>query len=56
VEGIDGGRSVTPSLREGVYAQLLMDLTHQSHEANRWVEVPDFENVLNTSMYLNASI
>jgi predicted dehydrogenase len=50
VEGMDGGQPVTPSLREGVYAQLLMDLTHQSHEANAWVEVPDLEQVLNTSI------
>jgi predicted dehydrogenase len=46
VEGIEMGRSLTPSLREGVYSQLLMDLTHQSHEANAWVEVPDLETVL----------
>ncbi|MDB9516204.1 Gfo/Idh/MocA family oxidoreductase [Roseofilum reptotaenium CS-1145] len=28
-----------PTLREGVYSQLLMDLTHQSHTTNNWVEV-----------------
>jgi predicted dehydrogenase len=39
VQGIDAGKAVTPSLREGVYSQLLMDLTHQSHETGRWVEV-----------------
>jgi predicted dehydrogenase len=47
VESIDGGRSLTPSLREGVYSQLLMDLTHQSHGANAWVDVPDVETLLN---------
>lgn len=54
VEGIEAGRSFqdtrkespTPSLREGVYSQLLMDLTHQSHEASAWVDVPDLETVL----------
>jgi predicted dehydrogenase len=50
VAGMDGGQPLTPSLREGVYAQLLMDLTHQSHEANAWVEVPDLEKVLNASI------
>jgi predicted dehydrogenase len=46
VESMNGGRSMTPSLREGVYSQLLMDLTHQSHETNAWVEVPDLATVL----------
>jgi predicted dehydrogenase len=41
VQGIDRGTSLTPSLQEGVYAQLLMDLTHRSHEAGAWVEVPE---------------
>ncbi|MBW4517297.1 MAG: Gfo/Idh/MocA family oxidoreductase [Timaviella obliquedivisa GSE-PSE-MK23-08B] len=54
VQGIELGRSLqdirkkspTPSLREGVYSQLLMDLTHQSHEANAWMEVPNLEKIL----------
>jgi predicted dehydrogenase len=52
VEGMDegrfsqGGASPSPSLREGVYSQLLMDLTHQSHAARTWVEIPDLETVL----------
>ncbi|MGG6294638.1 Gfo/Idh/MocA family protein [Leptolyngbya sp. AN02str] len=37
---IDRGQATAPSLREGIYSQLLMDLTHQSHEAGHWVEVP----------------
>jgi predicted dehydrogenase len=49
VEGMDGGRSLTPSLREGVYSQLLVDWTHQSHGANAWVDVPDLETLLNFS-------
>jgi predicted dehydrogenase len=43
VKGIDQGQSPTPSLREGIYSQLLMDLTHQASESNTWVEVPDLE-------------
>ncbi|PSB02054.1 Gfo/Idh/MocA family protein [Merismopedia glauca] len=43
IEGIDRGESLTPSLNEGVYSQLLMDLTHQSHREGRWVDV-EFPN------------
>ena len=50
VEGIDAGKAVTPSLREGVYSQLLMDLTHQSHETGRWVEVPSLDAFLAGSL------
>jgi hypothetical protein len=46
VQGIDQGEALTPSLREGVYSQLLMDLTHQSNETARWVEVPSLETFL----------
>ena len=41
VEAIDAGKSLVPSLQEGVYSQLLMDLTHQSNESKGWVDVPD---------------
>lgn len=40
VAAIDSGKSMTPSLKEGIYSQLLMDLTHQSHETKTWVDVP----------------
>lgn len=40
VRGIDEGRSLTPSLTEGIASQLLMDLTHQSNETGTWVNVP----------------
>jgi predicted dehydrogenase len=40
VEGMVRGRSTAPSLREGVYSQLLMDLAHQSNLLGRWVDVP----------------
>ena len=50
VQGIDAGKAVTPSLREGVYSQLLMDLTHQSHETGSWVQVPSLETFLAGSL------
>ncbi|VEP11980.1 putative enzyme [Hyella patelloides LEGE 07179] len=43
VESIDRGKSLTPSLKEGVYSQLLMDLTHQSHNSRSWVDVPKLD-------------
>lgn len=43
---IDSGQPHPPSLREGVYSQLLMDLTHQSHQGRGWVEVPSLESFL----------
>lgn len=43
VQGIDTGKVMTPSLLEGVYSQVLMDLTHQSNETGSWVEVPSLE-------------
>jgi predicted dehydrogenase len=46
VEAIDLGSSLVPSLREGVYSQLLMDLTHQSFASKSWVEVPSLEDYL----------
>ncbi len=46
VQGIDSGKVITPSLREGVYSQLLMDLTHQSSEIGSWVQVPSLEAFL----------
>ena len=46
LQGIDTGKGMRPSLREGLYSQLLMDLTHQSNETARWVEVPSLEAFL----------
>ncbi|NJN76105.1 MAG: Gfo/Idh/MocA family oxidoreductase [Synechococcaceae cyanobacterium RL_1_2] len=40
VEAIKSHGSVTPSLKEGFYSQLLMDLAHLAHEEKRWVKVP----------------
>ncbi len=44
VQGIDQGEALTPSLREGVYSQLLMDLTHQSHATASWIDVPNISD------------
>lgn len=46
VASIDCGSSLDPSLKEGVYSQLLMDLTHQSHQQRNWVNVPDVETFI----------
>lgn len=46
VQSIDLQQSSPPSLREGVYSQLLMDLTHESNATGTWVDVPDFEMFL----------
>lgn len=40
VQGIEQGRSLVPSLQEGIYSQLLMDLAHESNLTATWVEVP----------------
>jgi predicted dehydrogenase len=40
VKGIEQGMALAPSLQEGVYSQLLMDLTHQSNQTGMWVNVP----------------
>ncbi|MGL5082815.1 MAG: Gfo/Idh/MocA family protein [Microcoleaceae cyanobacterium] len=42
VTGIQQGQSLVPSLWEGVYSQLLMDLTHESNATGTWVNVPSF--------------
>jgi predicted dehydrogenase len=39
VNAIDLGKSLSPSLKEGIYSQLLMDLTHQSDRNKCWVDV-----------------
>ncbi|MBR8831861.1 MAG: Inositol 2-dehydrogenase/D-chiro-inositol 3-dehydrogenase [Chroococcopsis gigantea SAG 12.99] len=45
VESIDKGQSLAPSLKEGYYSQLLMDLTRQSHERGCAVDVPDISTL-----------
>ncbi len=46
VESIDQGKSLVPSLYEGVYSQLLMDLAHQASDTNSWVDVPNLDQFL----------
>ena len=46
VQSIDAGKELTPSLREGVYSQLLMDLVQQSNHTGNWVELPNLEKFL----------
>ncbi|OKH54568.1 oxidoreductase [Calothrix sp. HK-06] len=46
VKAIDQQQPVTPSLREGVYSQLLMDLAHESNEKFQWVNVPDLTTLI----------
>ena len=46
VKGITNHQQTTPSLKEGVYSQLLMDLSHESHERGSWVNVPSLGEFL----------
>lgn len=46
VLGIDTQQQIIPSLREGVYSQLLMDLSHESQRKSSWVDVPELEAFL----------
>jgi predicted dehydrogenase len=40
VQGIEQGNAIAPSLEEGVYSQILMDLAHQSNQSGNWTIVP----------------
>jgi predicted dehydrogenase len=46
VEGIDRNEQIVPSLREGVYSQLLMDCSHLSNATSNWVDVPELQQFL----------
>jgi predicted dehydrogenase len=46
VAAIRKGENTVPSLREGIYSQLLMDLTHQSHAQRQWIDVPSLDSLL----------
>ncbi|WP_299489229.1 Gfo/Idh/MocA family oxidoreductase [Acaryochloris sp. IP29b_bin.137] len=43
---IQHGQTTAPSLKEGVYSQLLMDAAHQSHQQGTWIEVPNLVDYL----------
>jgi len=40
VQSIQTGQPMTPSLYEGAWSQLLMDLTQESHQQKKWIDVP----------------
>lgn len=42
VKAIQSGQPMTPSLHEGAWSQVLMDLTQGSHQQRKWVDVPKF--------------
>ncbi len=42
VTSIRSQQPLSPSFKAGAYAQLLMDLSHESHATGRWVDVPEF--------------
>ena len=46
VQGIERKQEIVPSLREGVYSQLLMDFSHESNNTSNWVDVPSLEEFL----------
>ena len=46
VRNIHNNTNTAPSLKEGLYSQLLMDLTHQSHQQKQWLKVPKLEDFL----------
>jgi predicted dehydrogenase len=41
VDSIDSAKEIAPSLDEGVYSQMLLDLARFSNSNQRWVEVPE---------------
>lgn len=43
VKGINHHQQITPSLKEGLYSQLLMDLSYQSHKLGTWIDVPKLD-------------
>ncbi|MEM8602794.1 MAG: Gfo/Idh/MocA family oxidoreductase [Cyanobacteria bacterium P01_H01_bin.121] len=43
---IDRQKASAPSLREGVYSQLLMDLSQQASQIQGWVDVPELDTLL----------
>ncbi len=46
VTSIRKGENIAPSLREGIYSQLLMDLTKSSHDHRQWLDVPNLDSLL----------
>jgi predicted dehydrogenase len=46
VNSIDTNTNLAPSLKEGLYSQLLMDLTHQSHQQKQRLKVVPQSSIL----------
>lgn len=46
VQAIRQRETLVPSLKEGVYSQLLMDLTHHSDQTGTWIDVPNLDDFL----------
>ena len=46
VNNIISQTNQAPSLKEGIYSQLLMDLTHQSHRQKQWLTVPKLDDFI----------
>jgi predicted dehydrogenase len=46
VTAIDQGQTTVPSLREGLYSQLVMDCCWESHDRQQWVNLPPLEKFL----------
>jgi hypothetical protein len=40
VSAIKSGQPMTPSLYEGAWSQMLMDLAQKSHDQKKWMNVP----------------
>jgi predicted dehydrogenase len=43
---IETGKAIAPTLREGVYSQLVMDACWESHDRGQWVDVPSLADFL----------
>jgi predicted dehydrogenase len=48
VRCIQSQQAIAPSIKEGVYSQLLMDYTRESHETGVWVNIPELDSFLET--------
>lgn len=46
VTNIRNKTNIAPSLKEGIYSQLLMDLIQQSYQQKQWLQVPNLNDFL----------
>lgn len=47
IQSIEHQTDITPSLLEGTLSQLLMDLSHQSHLTQHWMQIPSLNQFMN---------